>query len=152
MITTDNITKTRLVTFSSFLLISQRLDILSLSLSLMALFFWLLASWSIGNLYVIIFCLITFFIGLISKYYALRIAFDRKLFEYLATQSDRLPEAITELDDALGQLNLIKANQQNVRSIDERENGTMKLFKKQIACIILQLGLLIALALGVLFF
>ncbi|MCX8602184.1 MULTISPECIES: hypothetical protein [unclassified Gilliamella] len=152
MTQTDNITKTRLVTFSSFLLISQRLDILSLSLSLMALFFWLLASWSIGNLYVIILCLITFFIGLISKYYALRIAFDRKLFEYLASQSDRLPEAITELDDALGQLNLIKANQQNVRSIHERENGTMKLFKKQIAYIILQLGLLTALALGVLFF
>ncbi|MWP62895.1 hypothetical protein [Gilliamella sp. Pas-s25] len=132
-----------LVTFCSLLAISQQLNVLSLLLTIIALCFGMMASWWIGSLLFTICCLVAFLFGLISKYYALRIEFDKKLFDYLIINVDRLPNSLTELDNALLKFNLIKSCQLPVRSISERQKGTIKLLKKQIIWLFLQILLLI---------
>jgi hypothetical protein len=140
---TKGANQTTLVIFCSLLVISQQLNVLSLLLTITALCFGMMASWWIGSLLFTICCLATFLLGLISKYYALRIEFDKKLFDYLIINVDRLPNTLTELDNALVQFNLIKSRQQSVRSISERQKGTIKLLKKQIIWLVLQILLLI---------
>lgn len=135
--------QTTLVTFCSLLAMSKQFYIFSLAITIITLCFGLIASWWIGSLLCVIGCLIGFGIGLISKYYALRIEFDKKLFEYLAINVDQLPNKLIELDEALQQLNLINTNQLPTRSIIERQKGTIKLLKKQIFWFILQILLLV---------
>ncbi|MWN30895.1 hypothetical protein GQ597_08375 [Gilliamella sp. Pra-s65] len=122
---------------------SKQFYIFSLAITIITLCFGLIASWWIGSLLCVIGCLICLLMGLISKYYALRIEFDKKLFDYLATNVDQLPNKLMELDEALQQLNLINTNQFPTRSIIERQKGTIKLLKKQIFWFILQILLLV---------
>ena len=139
-----DINQTTLVTFSNILIISQRLEVFSRSLTLIAFFVGLIAGWCLNSIFLTNCSLMIFLSGLFSQYYALRIAFDKKLFDYLATKHDQLPKVLNELDDALLQLNLIKSKQQPLRSIEDRQKGTLKLFKKQIVLISIQLILAIA--------
>ena len=141
---TKDINQTTLVTFSNILIISQRLEVFSRSLTLIAFFVGLIAGWCLNSIFLTNCSLIIFSSGLFSQYYALRIVFDKKLFDYLATKHDQLPKVLNELDDALLQLNLIKSKQQPLRSIEDRQKGTLKLFKKQIVLISIQLILAIA--------
>ena len=140
---TENINQTVLVTFNHFLIISHQLEFFSRSLTLIALFFGLMASWFLNSVLLTSYSLVSFLVGLISQYYALRIAFDKKLFDYLATKYDQFPDVLDELDNALLQLNLKKSKQQPLRSIEDRQKGTLKLFKKQIFLISMQLILAI---------
>ncbi|SCB91935.1 hypothetical protein GA0061081_102332 [Gilliamella bombicola] len=145
--------QTTLVIFCSLLAISQQLNVLSLLLTIIALCFGMMASWWIGSFLFTICCLVAFLLGLISKYYALRVEFDKKLFDYLVINVDRLPNTLIELDDALLQFNLIKSRQLSVRSIRERQKGTIKLFKKQVIWLVLQILLLIGtLISGIIYF
>ena len=143
-ILTEDINQTTFVTFSNLLIISQRLEVFSRLLTLIALCFGLMASWYLNSVFLTSCSLVSFLVGLISQYYALRIAFDKKLFDYLATKYDQFPDVLDELDNALLQLNLIKSKQQPLRSIEDRQKGTLKLFKKQIVLISVQLILAIA--------
>ena len=114
---TENTSQTALVTFSSLLIISRQLDIMSLMFTMIGLSFALIASLSASSAMLIVGYVACFLIGLFSKYYALRIAFDKKLFDYLATKFDQLPNTLKELDDTLIQLKLIKSKIQPSRSI-----------------------------------
>ena len=141
---TENINQTALVTFNHLLIISQRLEVFSRLLTLIALCFGLMASWYLNSVFLTSCSLVSFLVGLISQYYALRIAFDKKLFDYLATKYDQFPDVLDELDNALLQLNLKKSKQQPLRSIEDRQKGTLKLFKNQIVLISMQLIFAIA--------
>lgn len=139
---TENTSQTALVTFSSLLIISRQLDIMSLMFTMIGLSFALIASLSASSAMLIVGYAACFLIGLFSKYYALRIAFDKKLFDYLATKFDQLPNTLKELDDTLIQLKLIKSKIQPSRSITDRQMGTLILLKKQIITLVIQTILL----------
>lgn len=139
---TESTSQTALVTFSSLLIISRQLDIMSLMFTMIGLSFALIASLSASSAILIVSYVACFLIGLFSKYYALRIAFDKKLFDYLATKFDQLPNTLKELDDTLIQLKLIKSKIQPSRSITDRQMGTLKLLKKQITTLVIQTILL----------
>lgn len=130
----NSVTKLDLVTFCCFLSLSKHIDIFSMLLSLLVVFVALLSSWAIP---LTIICLMIFILGLISKYYAIRIDFDKKLFEYLSEHVDHLPEELLAMDKALANLQLIKPYQSS-RTVAERQKGILSLFKKQIILFLLQ--------------
>ena len=130
----NSVTKVDLVTFCCFLSLSKHIDIFSMLLSLLVVFVALLSSWAIP---LTIICLMIFILGLISKYYAIRLDFDRKLFVYLSEHVDHLPEELLAMDKALANLQLIKPHQSS-RTVTERQKGILSLFKKQIVLFLLQ--------------
>ena len=130
----NSVTKLDLVTFCCFLSISKQIDLFSMLLSLLVVFVALLSSWAIP---LTIICLMIFILGLMSKYYAIRIDFDRKLFVYLSEHVDHLPEELSAMDKALANLQLIKPHQSS-RTVAERQKGILSLFKKQIILFLLQ--------------
>ena len=135
----NSVTKLDLVTFCCFLSLSKHIDIFSMLLSLLVVFVALLSSWAIP---LTIICLMIFILGLISKYYAIRIDFDKKLFEYLSEHVDHLSEELLAIDKALANLQLIKPHQSS-RTITERQKGILSLFKKQIVLFLLQICLVV---------
>lgn len=70
---TDNINKTQLVTFCNLLAISKPIDCFSQLLTVIALGIAIISSWWANILLLTIFCTAIFIIGLIGKYYALRL-------------------------------------------------------------------------------
>lgn len=140
---TDNINKTTLMTFCSLLAISKPIDCFSQLLTVLALGIAIISSWWTNISLLTIFCTVIFLIGLIGKYYALRLYLDKKLFDYLANHLEQLPITLLELDETLVNLNLIKAGSREQRTLVDRQQGTMQLLKRQLIMLIVQLLLLI---------
>jgi hypothetical protein len=69
-------------------------------------------------------------VGLLQKYWALRVAFDAELFEAVARDADALPERTQALDQALQNLGLQPANRAG-RPWAERQRGALKLLRNQ---------------------
>jgi len=65
-------------------------------------------------------------LGLLQKYWALRVAFDADLFTLMARDTDRTPE----LDQAMQSLGLQSAKRAG-RPWTERRRGALKLLRKQ---------------------
>ena len=130
----NSVTKIDIVTFCCFLSISKHIDLFSILLTILAA---IVALIHISLTSLTISCLIIFILGLMSKYYAIRIDFDRKLFVYLSEHVDHLPEELLAMDKALANLQLIKPHQSS-RTIAERQKGILSLFKKQIILFLLQ--------------
>ena len=130
----NSVTKVDLVTFCCFLSISKHIDLFSMLLTILAA---IVALIHISLTSLTICCLIIFILGLMSKYYAIRIDFDRKLFEYLSEHVDHLPEELLAMDKALANLQLIKPHQSS-RTLSERQKGILSLFKRQVVLFLLQ--------------
>lgn len=130
----NSVTKIDLVMFCCFLSISKQINLFSMLLTTLAAFVALI---HISLTLLTICCLIIFILGLMSKYYAIRIDFDRKLFVYLSEHVDHLPEELLAMDKALVNLQLIKSHQSS-RTVAERQKGILSLFKKQIILFLLQ--------------
>ena len=130
----NSVTKIDIVTFCCFLSISKHIDLFSILLTTLAAFVALI---HISLTSLTISCLIIFILGLMSKYYAIRIDFDRKLFEYLSEHVDHLPEELLAMDIALANLQLIKPHQSS-RTLSERQKGILSLFKRQVVLFLLQ--------------
>ena len=130
----NSVTKIDLVMFCCFLSISKQINLFSMLLTTLAAFVALI---HISLTLLTICCLIIFILGLMSKYYAIRIDFDRKLFVYLSEHVDHLPEELSAMDKALANLQLIKPHQSS-RTVAERQKGILSLFKKQIILFLLQ--------------
>ena len=137
---TNTMTKIDLVAFCSFLSLSKQIDIFSMLLSLLVVFVALLSSSAIP---LTIICLMIFILGLISKYYAIRIEFDRKLFKHLTNHVDHLHDELLAMDRALANLKLIKPSQFTSRTIADRQKGVLSLLKKQIILFLAQNCLII---------
>ncbi|MCX8581395.1 MULTISPECIES: hypothetical protein [unclassified Gilliamella] len=129
----NSISKTDLEIFCHYLSISRQIDIYSMLLSVLGAFVALI---SFGEGALTIFCLIIFLLGLVSKYYAIRVAFDKKLFEYLANHSDHLQNELLAMDKALINLKLINAP--TLRTVDDRQKGVLSLLRFQIILFLLQ--------------
>jgi len=88
--------------------------------------------------------------GIVEKYFALRVAFDRRVFARWAAQwaSGERHEpaaALAEFDAGLVALGLRRESGGRVRPLSERIAGAMGLWRRQAACTALQFGLLVAL-------
>jgi len=71
-------------------------------------------------------------VGLIQKYWAIRVAFDADLFELVARDADVLPDRTQALDQVLQHLGLQPANRAG-RPWTERQRGALKLLRNQAA-------------------
>ena len=69
-------------------------------------------------------------LGVLQKYWALRVAFDADLFQHLAAGARDLPERTRALDHALTALGLQPADRSG-RPWNERISGALKLLRRQ---------------------
>lgn len=89
--------------------------------------------------FAIIAILIAFVLLITQTYYALRIHFDYELFKLLQN-AEPTHEHLKQLDEILLKHQLIKKlDPQNIRSLESRILGTMKLIKLQIIYLALQI-------------
>lgn len=90
-------------------------------------------------------------LGAVEKTYAVRVAFDQRVFASWATQwqvTERAdPDAaLTEFDQTLGRMHLRSATGQATRGLDERIAGACALLRKQVTCLVLQFFAMLAAA------
>jgi len=91
--------------------------------------------------------------GGVEKIYALRVAFDQRIFaawagRWSATESSEPDVAMAEFDRALGRMHLRSATAQATRGLDERIAGACALLRKQGLCLACQFFALLAAAGG----
>lgn len=87
--------------------------------------------------------LVIILLGIVEKYYAFRVSFDKDLFSHLMTcQDEGLTDALKQLDTALLSLKLVKNNGNQTRSLESRQQGILMLLKKQLICCLVQIMLL----------
>lgn len=88
-------------------------------------------------------------LGLLEKYWALRVAFDAELFQRLADDPQALAEKTRDLDQALVSLGLL-APTRTARPWPERTRGALALLRRQALAVgaqaLLTLGLLVSFA------
>lgn len=76
-------------------------------------------------------------LGLLQKYWALRVAFDADLFQRMATETEQLTQRTQAMDRALQSLSLQKADRP-ARSWDDRSRGALKLLRRQVQLLAVQ--------------
>lgn len=86
-------------------------------------------------------------LGLIEKYWALRVALDADLFQHLAGDAERLAARTIELDQVLLGLGLQPAGKA-ARSWDERSRGALRLLRLQALALLAQVLLAVIIVLG----
>lgn len=94
-----------------------------------------------------ILCGLLVMLGLAQKHWAIRVALDAELFTRLADDLGRLVSRTTELDQALLQLGLQKAASAP-RGWEERCRGALRLLRLQVAWLVAQLLLALAVILA----
>lgn len=129
---------------ASLLRRGRSLDQLSTGLTLLGVLFGLaqLLMISISTLCLLL-SLWMILLGLLQKYWALRVAFDADLFALLARDPQRTPE----LDQALQSLGLQSAKRTG-RPWAERQRGALKLLRKQVYLLAAQVVLTVAVILA----
>lgn len=123
---------------ASLLRRGRALDQLSTGLTLLALAFGagqlLLEHFTPLNLLLITAIVV---LGLMEKYWALRVAFDADLFSVLAAEPEHLSERTVALDQSLNTLGLQPADR-SARPWTERSRGALKLLLRQAIFLALQ--------------
>ncbi|QRY80770.1 hypothetical protein JVX91_06595 [Pseudomonas sp. PDNC002] len=76
-------------------------------------------------------------LGLVQKFYAMRVALDADLFEAMANAGETLPEKTRQLDDALATYVGVPAEMSG-RTWSERSRGALKLLRRQVMLCALQ--------------
>lgn len=76
-------------------------------------------------------------LGLLQKYWALRVAFDADLFQRMANETEQLTQRTQAMDRALQSLSLQKADRP-ARSWAERSRGALKLLRRQVQLLAVQ--------------
>lgn len=142
------VTEMQLFTLASLLRRGKALDGLSSAVSLLGLAIGLApllgaVAQPLGAL----FCALLLLLGLVEKYWALRVALDAELFQHLADDAEHLALRTPDLDQALTQLGLQPANLA-ARSWDERSRGALRLLRLQAFWLLAQLLLAVSMVLG----
>lgn len=124
---------------ASLLRRGKALDNLSTGLTLLCLGFGLIQLLiTVPNALLLIVVVIGVLLGVLEKYYALRVAFDGDLFHRLASDPQWLSDRTAALDVALGQLGLAPVDKAG-RSWALRSQGALKLLRQQILFLAVQL-------------
>lgn len=124
---------------ASLLRRGKALDNLSTGLTLLCLGFGLIQLLiTTTNALLLIVVVIGVLLGILEKYYALRVAFDGDLFHMVASDPQWLSDRTAALDDALGQLGLAPVDKTG-RSWALRSQGALKLLRQQVLFLAVQL-------------
>ena len=124
---------------ASLLRRGKALDHLSTGLTLLCLGFGLIQLLiTTPNALLLIVVVIGVLLGILEKYYALRVAFDGDLFRMVASDPQWLSGRTAALDDALGQLGLAPVDKTG-RSWALRSQGALKLLRQQVLFLAVQL-------------
>lgn len=115
-------------------------DRLSMALTLLAL---AAALWSVGNGVTQFILLLGVFLGGLENIYAVRVAFDQRIFaawagQWPATESFEPDVALAEFDRMLVRMHLRSASVPAARGLDDRIAGACALLRKQGICLALQ--------------
>lgn len=126
----------------------RSLDCLSMALTLLA---QAAALWSAGDGLAQFILLLGVGLGGLEKIYALRVAFDQRIFaawgeQWPATANFEPDVALAEFDQALGRMHLRSATARATRGLDERIAGACALLRKQGLCLACQFFALLAAA------
>lgn len=124
------------------------LDACSLALSLLALVVLLLGEQAAPLQGVMLLVLV---LGGAEKYYAIRVAFDRRVFADWAARWQRpegpsIAAVLAGFDEALTRIGRRPAGGSRVRSLGERLAGAFALLRRQSLCLFFQVLLLLATA------
>lgn len=121
----------------------RSLDHFSSALSLVAVLLGL-APWlgAPASLILALICAALLIAGLAEKYWALRVALDAELFQRLAEAGEQLEQQTHALDQALQNLGLHNAPQ-NQRTWSHRCRGALNLLRKQALCLLLQVFIVV---------
>lgn len=124
----------------SWLSLGAKLDVPGMVLSVLAVAILLLKETSLTVLIGLV-CVIVF--GVLGKYFAMRVAFDRRLFCYWADrwESDASADPgadMARLDDALSTAGLRNSRPGSSRSLQSRQQGAFRLFRNQVILFLLQ--------------
>lgn len=130
----------------SWLALGATLDLSGMMLSIFALAILLLMEVSLPVLGGLA-CAVVF--GIVGKYYALRVAFDRRLFLHWAERWENNAAAdpgedMARLDEALSTAGLRDSPQGPLRGLQSRQQGAFRLFRNQAAVFLLQCLVLLA--------
>ena len=141
-------TEMQLFTLASLLRRGKELDRLSGAVTLLGLAIGLAPLLgTAAQPLIALFCALLVLLGLVEKYWALRVALDAELFQRLADDAEHLALRTADLDQALTQLGLRPANLA-ARSWDERSRGALRLLRLQALWLLAQLLLAVAILLG----
>lgn len=133
----NNTNQTALFTVASLLEQGKQIDHVSSVISFTVLLMCIVILF-IPYSFMLITGLLIISVGLIEKYYAARVSLDAKLFSYLAEDIEQLVKRITQLDNILVSLSLVKELKQP-RSLESRQQGAIVLLKKQLLCCLIQI-------------
>lgn len=141
-------TEMQLFTVASLLHRGKALDRLSSAITLLALLIGLAPLLGVtAQTFGALFCALLVLLGVVEKYWALRVALDAELFQYLADDAELLVPRTADLDQALTRLALQPADKAP-RSWDERSRGALRLLRLQALWLLAQLLLAVAIVLG----
>lgn len=141
-------TEMQLITVASLLRRGKSLDQLSSAVTLLALLIGLSPMLGVSiQSPTTVFCVVLIVLGMLQKFWALRVALDAELFQQLAERFDQLENNTRDLDQTLVRLNL-HATTQTSRTWDERCLGAMRLFRRQGLCFGAQLLIALLAILG----
>lgn len=135
-------------TVASLLRRGHSLDQLSTGLTLLAALIGL-GQWLVGSIdpWLLLLSFGVFTLGLLEKYWALRVAFDADLFQVVAQAGKPLTERTQALDEALANLGL-QPVERGGRPWPERSLGAMALLRRQSLLVatqaVLTLGFILA--------
>ena len=127
---------------ASLLRRGRALDNLSTGLTLLSLALGLSQLWLTPSALLMSWAVLLVVLGLVEKYYALRVAFDADLFQKLADDPANLTRNTRALDQALAAFNLQPADKAG-RSWPLRSQGALKLLRQQVLFLALQIMLLL---------
>ncbi|MBC3384913.1 hypothetical protein [Pseudomonas sp. SWRI179] len=130
-------------TVASLLRRGHSLDQLSTGLTLLAALLGL-GQWLVGVIdpWLLLLSAVLLVIGVVEKYWALRVAFDADLFQRMADSTHSLAERTYELDQALTALGLQPAERAG-RLWTERRHGALLLLRRQSRLLAVQVVLVL---------
>jgi len=129
---------------ASLLRRGKALDNLSTGLTLLCVGFGLVQLLiTVPNALLLVVVVIGVLLGILEKYYAIRVGFDADLFHMVASDPQWLSDRTSALDDALAQLGLGPVDK-NTRSWASRSQGALKLLRQQLLFLAVQLLVLLS--------
>ena len=129
---------------ASLLRRGKALDNLSTGLTLLCVGFGLVQLLiTVPNALLLVVVVIGVLLGILEKYYAIRVGFDADLFHMVASDPQWLSDRTAAMDDALAQLGLAPVNK-NTRSWASRSQGALKLLRQQLLFLAVQLLVLLS--------
>ncbi len=129
---------------ASLLRRGKALDNLSTGLTLLCIGFGLVQLLiTVPNALLLVVVVIGVLLGILEKYYAIRVGFDADLFHMVASDPQWLSDRTAAMDDALAQLGLGPVGK-NTRSWASRIQGALKLLRQQLLFLAVQLLVLLS--------